>query len=106
MRVTVDAVMCEANAVCARLAPEIFSVDEVDGEDQMTIAADGDVPPELADRVREAVRSCPKMALQLEELATRLAGRQPKLSVRPGGGRQQVGFRRRQVQLGGRQELR
>ena len=97
MRVTVDAVMCEANAVCARLAPEIFSVDEVDGEDQMTIAADGDVPPELADRVREAVRSCPKMALQLEELATRLAGRQPKLSVRPGGGRQQVGFRRRQV---------
>jgi ferredoxin len=89
--------MCEANAVCARLAPEIFSVDEVDGEDQMTIAADGDVPPELADRVREAVRSCPKMALQLEELATRLAGRQPKHSVRPGGGRQQVGLRRRQV---------
>jgi len=67
MRVTVDAVLCEANAVCARLAPEIFSVDEVDGEDQMTIAGDGDVPPELADRVREAVRSCPKMALQLEE---------------------------------------
>jgi ferredoxin len=67
MRVTVDAIMCEANAVCARLAPEIFSVDEVDGEDLMTIAADGDVPPELADRVREAVRSCPKMALLLEE---------------------------------------
>jgi ferredoxin len=33
----------------------------------MTIAADGDVRPELADRVREAVQSCPKMALTLEE---------------------------------------
>jgi len=67
MKVIADYDLCEANAVCARLAPEIFSVDEVDGEDQMTIAADGDVPPELTDRVREAVQSCPKMALTLKE---------------------------------------
>ena len=67
MKVIADYDLCEANAVCARLAPEIFSVDEVDGEDQMTIAADGDVPPSSADRVREAVQSCPKMALLLED---------------------------------------
>ena len=48
-----------------RLVPEVFSVDE---EDELTILTpDGVVAPELADRVREAVRCCPKMALTLEE---------------------------------------
>jgi ferredoxin len=63
MRVTVDTALCEANAVCAGLVPEVFSVDD---SDELTIAA-GDVPPELAGRVREAVRCCPKTALLLEE---------------------------------------
>ena len=58
-----DTAMCEANAVCAQLVPEVFFVDE---SDELTILA-AEVPPELADRVREAVRSCPRMALQLEE---------------------------------------
>ena len=63
MRVTVDTTLCEANAVCAGLVPEVFSVDDAD---ELTIRA-SDVPPELADRVREAVRCCPKTALLLEE---------------------------------------
>lgn len=63
MKVTVDKLMCEANAVCAQLVPEVFFVDE---EDELTILS-SEVRPELADRVREAVRCCPKMALQLEE---------------------------------------
>jgi ferredoxin len=63
MKVTVDAAACEANAVCAGLVPEVFSVDD---SDELTILA-SDVPPELADRVRHAVRCCPKMALQLED---------------------------------------
>ncbi len=63
MKVTVDKVMCEANAVCAQLVPEVFFVDD---SDELTIAS-SEVPPELADRVREAVRCCPKMALQLQE---------------------------------------
>jgi ferredoxin len=63
MRVTVDPDLCEANAVCAGLVPEVFSVDE---SDELTILVT-EVPPELADRVAEAVRSCPKMALTLEE---------------------------------------
>jgi ferredoxin len=63
MRVTVDALLCEANAVCAGLVPEVFSVDD---EDELHILV-GEVPPELADRVREAVGSCPKTALLLEE---------------------------------------
>ncbi len=63
MRVTVDAVLCEGNAVCAGLVPEVFYVDD---SDELTILA-SEVPPELADRVREAVRCCPKMALELHE---------------------------------------
>lgn len=63
MKVTVDKLMCEANAVCAGLVPEVFFVDE---SDELTILS-SEVPPELADRVREAVRCCPKMALRLQE---------------------------------------
>jgi ferredoxin len=63
MRVTVDRDLCEANAVCAGLVPEVFDVDD---EDVLHIAA-GEVPPELADGVRRAVQSCPKTALHLEE---------------------------------------
>ena len=65
MRVTVDRALCEANALCAGLAPEVFFVDE---EDELTILTpNGEVTPDLADRVREAVRCCPKMALSLQE---------------------------------------
>jgi len=64
MRVTVDEVLCEANALCARIAPEVFSTDD---DDVLNIAADGEVPQDLADQVREAVRCCPKTALLLQE---------------------------------------
>ena len=68
MKVTVDAVTCEANAVCARLAPEVFSITEdEDGEDVLAIAANGEVPARQEAAVREAVSRCPKMALQLQE---------------------------------------
>ena len=63
MRVRVDPLVCEANAVCVGLAPEVFDLDD---DDQLHILRP-DVPPELADRVRHAVRSCPKAALTLEE---------------------------------------
>lgn len=68
MKVTVDPVACEANAVCARLVPQVFSIHEDDeGEDVLAIANDGEVPAGLADGVRDAVTRCPKMALAVEE---------------------------------------
>ena len=67
MRVMVDHDLCEANAVCAGLVPEVFDVDD---EDTLHIA-EGEVPPELADGVRRAVQSCPKTALRIEERAAR-----------------------------------
>jgi ferredoxin len=63
VRVEVDRDACEANAVCAGLVPEVF---EVDDEDQLHILV-AEVPDQLADGVRHAVRSCPKAALRLVE---------------------------------------
>ena len=68
MKVTVDPVACEANAVCARLVPQVFSIYEDDeGEDALAIADNGEVPPEHEAGVRDAVTRCPKMALTLDE---------------------------------------
>lgn len=65
VNVTVDATICEANAVCAGLVPEVF---DVDGEDVLHILPPGgEVPLGQESRVREAVRCCPRMALSLEE---------------------------------------
>jgi ferredoxin len=63
MRVIVDHDLCEANAVCAGLVPQVFDVDD---EDVLHIAP-GEVRPELADGVRHAVDSCPKTALRIVE---------------------------------------
>ena len=68
MKLTVDPVACEANAVCVRLVPQVFSIHEdEDGEDVLAIAGDGEFPPELADGIRDAVSRCPKMALSLQD---------------------------------------
>ncbi|MGH3170674.1 MAG: ferredoxin [Trebonia sp.] len=65
MKVTVDTTICEANGVCAGLVPEVFDLDDEDELHILTRA--GEVPPGLENGVREAVRSCPRMALSLEE---------------------------------------
>jgi ferredoxin len=61
MKVIVDRSLCEANAVCAGLVPEVFDVDD---NDEMHILVD-EVPAHLADGVRRAVQSCPKTALRI-----------------------------------------
>jgi ferredoxin len=68
MKVTVDPIACEANAVCVRLVPQVFSIySDDDGEDALAIANNGEVPAEHEAGVREAVIRCPKMALSIEE---------------------------------------
>ncbi|GAA3425017.1 ferredoxin [Streptosporangium sandarakinum] len=63
MRITVDYLVCEANAVCTGLAPEVF---ELDDDDQLHVLLP-EPPAELSDRVRHAARSCPKAAISLKE---------------------------------------
>ncbi|MBA9007427.1 MULTISPECIES: ferredoxin [Thermomonospora] len=63
MRVKVDPLVCEANGVCVGLAPEVFDLDD---DDRLHILQP--VPSaDQVDRVRHAVRSCPKAALTLDE---------------------------------------
>jgi ferredoxin len=62
-RIIVDYDLCEANAVCMRVAPESF---EVDDEDNLNVDME-EVPDHLREKAEEAVRRCPRQALQLEE---------------------------------------
>jgi len=61
MRVRVDHELCEANAVCVRLVPEVFTLDDAD-----RLRLKQEHPDEaLRSRLAEAVRRCPKQALTL-----------------------------------------
>jgi ferredoxin len=63
MRVQVDKLVCEANEICERIAPEVFHLDD---EDELEILQP-EPGPELHDKVRDAVARCPKQALSLTE---------------------------------------
>ena len=63
MRVVVDKMVCEANGVCERLAPEVFQLNDDDELDILTPTP----PPDQHDRVRDAVDRCPKLALSITE---------------------------------------
>ena len=63
MRVDVDKLVCEANQVCERIAPEVFRLDD---DDELEILQPNP-PAELHDKVRDAVDRCPKLALSLTE---------------------------------------
>ena len=63
MKVKADFDLCEANALCVGIAPDVF---ELDDDDFLTILTD-EVTPENESRIRQAVASCPKAALSIEE---------------------------------------
>ena len=63
MRVVVDYDLCESNAICMAVAPEVF---EVDDDDNLNVLQE-EPPEELRAKVEEAVRRCPKQALSIEE---------------------------------------
>jgi ferredoxin len=63
MRVIVDRDLCESNGVCEGLASEVFQIND---EDELDILQEH--PDEsLRAKVQDAVRSCPKQALSIEE---------------------------------------
>jgi ferredoxin len=63
MRVVVDYDLCESNAICMAVAPEVF---EVDDDDNLNLLQE-EPPEELRPKVEEAVRRCPKQALSLQD---------------------------------------
>ena len=63
MKIIVDYDLCESNARCMDVAPEIF---EVRDDDKLYVLDDN--PPESArERVLRAIKVCPKHAITLAE---------------------------------------
>jgi ferredoxin len=63
MRVVVDYDLCESNALCMGIVPEVFEV----REDDLLYVLKENPPEELRDKVIEAVRTCPKAAISIED---------------------------------------
>jgi ferredoxin len=63
IRVTVDHELCEGNAICAGLAPELFEI----GDDSRVRVLDEHPPDHLRRHAEEAVRRCPRQAIELDE---------------------------------------
>jgi ferredoxin len=60
MELKVDRDLCEANAVCCGLAPDVFELDD----DELLVITQP-FPDDRLDRVETAVQRCPKNALEL-----------------------------------------
>jgi ferredoxin len=63
MKVVVNFDVCESNAVCMGIAPEVFEV----RDDDLLYLLDENPPEELRPKIEEAVRSCPKQAISIED---------------------------------------
>ena len=63
MKVVVDLQLCEGNARCVEAAPEVFEVGDDDKAHLLTAS-----PSEsLRDKLKLAVRMCPRQAIALKE---------------------------------------
>jgi ferredoxin len=63
LRIVVDRDLCEANGECMRAAPEVFFVDD---NDKLVLKIERP-PAELVEKVKTAVRRCPRAALALRD---------------------------------------
>jgi ferredoxin len=63
MKVVVDFDLCEANAVCMDIAPEVFKVDD---NDHLHILMEHP-PAAMRTKMEECVRLCPRQAISIVE---------------------------------------
>ncbi len=63
MRVVVDFDLCESNAVCMGIAPQVFEV----REDNFLYILDENPPESMRPTLEEAVAGCPRAAITLED---------------------------------------
>ncbi len=61
MKIVIDYDLCEGNAVCMKVAPEVFVV----GEDDRARLLIANPPEELRAKVELAVKRCPRQALSI-----------------------------------------
>ncbi len=63
MRVIVNFNLCESNALCVEDCPEVFEI----RDDDLLYLLDDHPSEELRSKVEQAVRSCPKQAIAIED---------------------------------------
>jgi ferredoxin len=63
MKIQVDYDLCESNALCEAMAPEVF---EVDDNDDLQLKTDQTTDANL-ENVKRAVAACPRAAISLVE---------------------------------------
>jgi ferredoxin len=63
MKVEVDWDLCESNGVCMGIIPEVFEL----GDDDMLTILQPEVTPENEERIRDAIRQCPRQAIFISE---------------------------------------
>jgi len=63
MKIVVDHGLCEGNAVCVRLCPEVFELRD-DDRVRLRLERPGE---ELREKVLAAVRRCPRQALSVTD---------------------------------------
>lgn len=63
MKVKVDFDLCESNAVCMGIAPEVFEV----RDDDFLYILDENPSEALRPKLEEAVAACPRAAIRLED---------------------------------------
>lgn len=62
MKIIANHELCQGHARCEDLCPEVFATDAVEGK---VVIPNPQVPAELEEKVRLAVRNCPEGALRL-----------------------------------------
>ncbi len=63
MRVVVNYDVCESNAVCMGIAPEVFEV----RDDDFLYILEEHPDESMRPKIEEAVRMCPKQAISIED---------------------------------------
>ena len=63
MKIQVDYDLCESNALCEAMAPEVF---EVDDNDDLQLKTDETTDANV-ENVKRAVAACPRAAISLVE---------------------------------------
>ena len=62
MKVQVDPERCQGHTLCSMIAPDLFTLDDVDGH---ATAIGGEVPADREAKATEAIRSCPEQAISV-----------------------------------------
>ncbi len=62
MKIRIDYDLCEGNAVCMKVCPEVFTV----GDDDRARLLINEPADDLRAKVEAAVRRCPRQALAIE----------------------------------------